>query len=122
MVGVAALVTSAFLFLAPSAAIRIWPWTLTLLTARVMGAIFVLGGAGLGAFWDRRWSSARILFQVAGFMFVLIAVAVVRAHRRLRRVQAVDLGVRRRVRGRGRRFAPCSTRTWNDRVARCRPG
>src|SRR5580765_1863635 len=80
VVGVAALVTSAFLFLAPSAAIRIWPWTLTLLTSRVMGAIFVLGGAGLGAFWDRRWSSARILFQVAGLMFALIAVAVVRAN------------------------------------------
>ena len=79
VVGVAALVTSAFLFLAPSAAIRIWPWTLTPLTARVMGAIFVLGVAGLGAFWDRRWSSARILFQVAGLMFALIAVAVVRA-------------------------------------------
>ncbi len=77
--GIAAVLTSAFLFLAPSAALRIWPWTLTLLTARVMGAIFVLGGAGLGAFWDKRWSSARILFQVAGFMFVLIAVAVVRA-------------------------------------------
>ena len=79
LVGVAAVVTSAFLFLAPSAAIKIWPWTLTVLTARVMGAIFVLGGAGLGTFWDRRWSSARILFQVAGVMFVLIAVAVVRA-------------------------------------------
>ena len=79
MVGVAAVVTSAFLFLAPSAAIRVWPWTLTMLTARVMGAIFVLGGAGLGAFWDRRWSSARILFQVAGLMFALIAVAAVRA-------------------------------------------
>ena len=104
VVGVAAVVTSAFLFLAPSAAIRIWPWTLTLLTARVMGAIFVLGGAGLGTFWDRRWSSARILFQVAGLMFVLDRCRRGPGTRRLRHVQAVDLGVRRRVRGRGRRF------------------
>ena len=33
----------------PSVAIAIWPWTLTQLTARVMGAMFALGVAGLGA-------------------------------------------------------------------------
>jgi hypothetical protein len=77
--GAAALLTCCFLFLAPSAAMKIWPWTLTPLTARVVGAIFALGVAGLGAVWDKRWSSARILIQVAGFMLVLIAVAAVRA-------------------------------------------
>ena len=77
--GVAALVTSLFLFLVPSAAIAVWPWTLTELTARVMGAIFALGVAGLGAFTDRRWSSARILLQVAGIMLLLILIAAVRA-------------------------------------------
>ena len=77
--GVAALATGLFLFLAPRAAIAVWPWTLTELTARVMGAIFALGVAGLGAFTDRRWSSARILLQVAGIMLVLILIAAVRA-------------------------------------------
>jgi hypothetical protein len=77
--GAAALLTSGFLFLAPTAAMKIWPWPLTPLTARVTGAIFVLGVAGLGVLWDKRWSSARVLIQVAGFMLVLIAVAAVRA-------------------------------------------
>ena len=78
--GIAALVTSVFLFLLPTAAIAIWPWTLTELTARVMGAIFALGVAGLGAFTDRRWTSMRILLQVAAVMLVLILIAAVRAH------------------------------------------
>ena len=49
------------------------------MTARVMGAIFALGVAGVGAFTDRRWTSARILLQVEGFMLALILLAVVRA-------------------------------------------
>jgi hypothetical protein len=49
------------------------------LTARVTGAIFALGVAGLGAFFERRWSSARILFQVEGCMLLLIAIAVIRS-------------------------------------------
>jgi hypothetical protein len=79
LLGIAALATSLFLFLLPSVAIAIWPWTLTELTARVMGAIFALGVAGLGAFTDKRWTSARILLQVAGFMLALILVTAVRA-------------------------------------------
>ena len=80
VLGVAATATSLFLFLLPAAAIVIWPWTLTELTARGMGAIFALGVAALGAFVDKRWSSMRILVQVAGFMLGLILVAAVRAH------------------------------------------
>lgn len=49
------------------------------LTARVMGAIFALGIAGLGAPADRRWSSARILLQVAVLMLALILAAGARA-------------------------------------------
>ncbi|SDI97158.1 hypothetical protein SAMN05444157_1064 [Frankineae bacterium MT45] len=70
---------SAFLYLFPYRAISIWPWHLTPLTARMMGAIFALGLAGLAAARDRRWSSARILLQVAGFMLLLILVAAARA-------------------------------------------
>lgn len=79
-IGVAAVASSAFLFLFPRTASHLWPWKLTDLTARVMGAIFALGVAGVGAFTDNRWSSARILLQVEGFMFALILVAAVRAH------------------------------------------
>jgi hypothetical protein len=78
-VGVLAGLTSLFLFLFPAAAVAVWPWTLTPLTARVLGAILSLGTAGLGALVDRRWSSARILFEVAGLMLALILVAAVRA-------------------------------------------
>lgn len=74
-----ALLTSAFLYLFPDEAIEIWPWPLTRLTARMLGAIFALGLAGLGAWRERRWSAARILVQVAGIMVLLILVAGIRA-------------------------------------------
>lgn len=73
--------TSAFLYLFPHTAISIWPWHLTPLTARMLGAIFALGLAGLGAARERRWSAVRVLLQVAGVMLVLILVAGLRAHR-----------------------------------------
>lgn len=78
--GVCAVVMSAFLYVFPQHAVDIWPWKLTPLTARMLGAIFALGLAGLGAFRERRWSAARILLQVAGIMLVLILIAGVRAH------------------------------------------
>ena len=78
-VGIAAILTCLFLFLFPRSAIAVWPWTLTELTARVTGAIFALGAVGVGAFVERRWTSARILLQVEGIMLALIAVAVFRA-------------------------------------------
>jgi len=77
--GIAATATSLFLFLLPSAAIAIWPWTLTELTARVTGAIFALGVAGLGAFTDKRWTSMRILLQVAALMLGLFLISAVRS-------------------------------------------
>ena len=76
--GIVAVGTCLFLFLLPRVAIAVWPWPLTELTARVVGAIFALGGAGLGAFTVRRWSSARILFQVEGGMLLLIGIGVIR--------------------------------------------
>jgi hypothetical protein len=78
--GLGAIGMSAFMYLFPQHAIDIWPWKLTPLTARMLAAIFALGIAGLGAFRDRRWSSARILLQVAGVMLALIFVAGIRAH------------------------------------------
>jgi hypothetical protein len=49
----------------------------TPLTARVMAAIFSLGIAGLTGFARGRWKQARILFQVAAMMLVLIGCAAV---------------------------------------------
>ncbi len=77
--GIVAVGTCLFLFLLPRVAIEVWPWPLTELTARVIGAIFALGVTGLGAITERRWSSARILFQVEGCMLALIGIAVIRA-------------------------------------------
>ena len=73
------LLTGMFLFLLPNRAVTIWPWTLTPLTSRVLGAIFCLGIAGLGVLFDRRWSSARVLLLVAALMLALIVVAGARA-------------------------------------------
>lgn len=78
-IGVLAGLMSAFLFLLPRAAIDLWPWTLTPLTARVMGAIFALGLAAVGAFTERRWSAYRLMIQVEMIMLVLILTAGVRA-------------------------------------------
>jgi len=82
-VGALALLTGLFLFLLPERAITIWPWTLTPLTARVVGAVFCLGLAGLGALFDRRWSAARLPLQVAAIMLTLILIAAARAHAEL---------------------------------------
>jgi hypothetical protein len=78
-IGILAAAMSAFLFLFPQRAIAIWPWTLTPLTARVMGAIFALGLAAVGAFTERRWSAYRLLVQVEMIMLALILVSGVGA-------------------------------------------
>ncbi|MGO9293574.1 MAG: hypothetical protein ACLP52_06770 [Streptosporangiaceae bacterium] len=79
VLGALSVLTGLFLFLAPGRAVAVWPWTVTPLTARVLGAIFCLGIAGLGALFDRRWDSARILLQVAALMLTLILLAGARA-------------------------------------------
>jgi hypothetical protein len=78
-VGALSLATGLLLFVLPGTAARWWPWPLTPLTARVLGAIFCLGLAGLGTLADRRWTSARLPLQVAAAMLVLIMIAGVRA-------------------------------------------
>ena len=80
LVGLAALCLGAYLYLFPSHAIDLWPWQLTPLTARVMGAVLMLGVVGLLIAGDPRWSSARIMLQVAQIMIVLILLGAIRAH------------------------------------------
>lgn len=77
--GALAVLTGAWLFLAPERAIGVWPWALTPLTAKVVGATFCLGAAGLVVLLDGRWESVRLMRRVQLVMFVLIAGAVFRA-------------------------------------------
>jgi hypothetical protein len=64
IVGIFGTVVSLLLFLTPDFMLTIWPWKLTVLTARVVGAQFaLLGVVGLGLMLERRWSAVRILLQ-----------------------------------------------------------
>jgi hypothetical protein len=78
--GLLAVADGAFLFVTPLRAIDAWAWTLTPLTSRVLGAIFMLGLAGIGVLVDPRWSATRLMLQVQCFMMTLILVAAIRAH------------------------------------------
>ncbi|MEA3184756.1 MAG: hypothetical protein QOJ74_1233 [Ilumatobacteraceae bacterium] len=80
LTGLAALLLGAYLFLLPRRAIDIWPWTLTPLTARVVGATLMLGVCGLMIAADPRWTTARIMLQVARIMIALFLLAAARAH------------------------------------------
>jgi uncharacterized membrane protein YfcA len=59
--------------------VEAWPWTLTPLTARVTGAVFVLGGAGVGIARHPEWRSVRLMVQVALLMLALVVGATARA-------------------------------------------
>jgi hypothetical protein len=83
MAGLGAVVLGAYLFVFPNRAIDIWPWMLTPLTARVTGAILMLGISGLIIAADGRWATAKIMLQVARIMIVLFLVAAARAHDQL---------------------------------------
>ena len=79
-VGLVTLLISLVLFVSPQLMIGLWPWALTPLTARVMGAMFALPGlVGLGIAADPRWSSARIILQSQAFSILMILLAAARA-------------------------------------------
>ena len=79
IVGVAALCTGILMFTAPDQMIAVWPWALTPLTCRVMGAMFCLGSAGIGVIADPRWLNVKLMLQVELIMLTLILLAAVRA-------------------------------------------
>jgi len=79
IIGIAALATGMAMFLAPAMMIAIWPWELTVLTCRVVGAIFCLGAAGIGSLMDPRWVTIRLMTQVEALMVALMLVAALRA-------------------------------------------
>ncbi|SRR5580765_31864 len=80
---VLAAVQGAVLFLDPALMIPVWPWPLTPLTARVIGATFCLGIAGLGLVRDARWVTLDRMARVELVMLVFILGAAVRAHAEL---------------------------------------
>jgi membrane-bound metal-dependent hydrolase YbcI (DUF457 family) len=64
-----------FMFINPQAMIPIWPWTLTPLTARVLGGWFaLLGVGGLYISQDPRWSAWRVPMQSITFWGILILI------------------------------------------------
>jgi uncharacterized membrane protein len=77
--GAVAVLAGLFLFLLPQRAIDVWPWHLTPLTSRVLGAVFMLGIAALGVVTDPRWSTARLMLQVQVVMLILILAGAFRA-------------------------------------------
>src|ERR1700694_5357542 len=79
IVGGLTLLASIFLFLQPGFMISTWPWQLTPLTARVMGALFALTGVGeLAIALDVRWSAVRIALQsqMIGVAAIVVAIFV----------------------------------------------
>lgn len=74
-----ALAQGLVMFVLPSLMIPVWPWLLTPLTCRVVGAVFCLGSAGLVVLVDRRWVRLRLMVEVEVVMLALILVGTVRA-------------------------------------------
>jgi hypothetical protein len=83
MIGLVGAVTSLvglLLFVFPQIMVQVWAWTLTPLTARVLGAMFALPGiVGIGIAFEPRWSAARIILQSQCLSIVMILIAAVRA-------------------------------------------
>jgi len=78
-IGLITLLISIFLFLRPELMIRVWPWKLTPLTARVMGGLFALTGVGeICIALDARWSAVRIALQsqMIGVAAIVVAIFV----------------------------------------------
>lgn len=77
MMGVAAILVALVAFIRPAILMDVWPWTLSDLTARIMGGEFALFGAiGAMLVMDPRWHSIRVFlrWQLASPVFFLIAV------------------------------------------------
>ncbi len=77
--GASALALGLFVVVAPAGALDLWPWAVSELTARVMGAVLLLGIAGLVVAADPAPEAARVVVEVAAVMLALILVAAVRA-------------------------------------------
>lgn len=78
--GVGALVAACGFFLVPDLAIDHWPWELTPLTSRVIGAFTAQVGVGaLLLSTDARWSAWRLIVQTFFVATALLLIGAVRA-------------------------------------------
>jgi hypothetical protein len=78
-VGAAQTIVALFLLLSPSTMIDVWPWTLTPLTAQVLGGWFALPGiTAIMMGLDGRPSAIRITLQSQAIGLALILVAAAR--------------------------------------------
>lgn len=76
--GIMSLGTGLVIFAVPQAGIDVWAWTLTPLTARVVGAVLTLPGmVNLWLLLDHRWTSFRWMFQAQLFSLVFLISALV---------------------------------------------
>jgi hypothetical protein len=75
--GVVMLALAAWLFLFPSSAIGVWPWSLTPLT--VAAFVALPGVAWLAIAADGRWSATKAVVETLALGLVLLLVAVARA-------------------------------------------
>lgn len=78
-IGILTFIVSLVLFVQPQLMIAVWPWTLTPLTARVVGAMFALGLTALGIGLERRWSGVRLMLQAQILMMGMVLTAALRA-------------------------------------------
>ena len=77
--GAALLLLGAALFLAPQRAAPLWPWSLTALTARAIGAWLAgLGVAAAQATWENDWTRVRVVMFSEALFGLLQVVALVR--------------------------------------------
>jgi hypothetical protein len=80
LVGAALVATALWMFLSPQAAIAVWAWKLTPLTARVMAGWFSLSGVGgLVLASEPRWSAWRVLLQSMMVWLALLTLGIWRA-------------------------------------------
>ena len=77
--GVVAVSLGAVLYLVPDLVSFVWPWAITSLTGRVVGAVLCLGVAAFSVLTDDRISSMVRLVEVAMVMAAFAALAVLRA-------------------------------------------
>ena len=77
--GVVSVSLGVVLVVVPGLVSYVWPWAITSLTGRVVGAVLCLGVAAFVVLRDDRYSSVVRLVEVAMVMAALVAVAVLRA-------------------------------------------
>ena len=78
-VGVVTVALGGVLVLVPGLVSYVWPWALTPLTGRLVGAVLCLGVATFVVLRDDRWSAVASMVEVAVVMALFVALAVVRA-------------------------------------------